>query len=415
MRSDSPVLEITGLQKSFAIYAKPVDRLFEALTGRSHHRQYQALNNVSFCLGSGESVGIVGENGAGKSTLLKVITGVLQPDQGEVTRTGRIAGLLELGTGFDVEATGRENIRINGHLLGLSQHEVEQLTSSIIEFAELGGFIDAPMKNYSSGMQMRLGFSIAFHSNPTAFVVDEALSVGDAKFQQKCMRHIREYKRKGGSILFVSHDLNAIRMLCDRTLVLHHGEVVFDGPSDLAIQAYYRVLSADPAANGESFSPENPDYGKQQVRIEHLVWRDSVRQITLPLPSDSAKITLSSGENVELTLHIVSDIEFNASVGILIRDRFGQDIFGVNTAMLGQFVGLKAGTRKSLAFKLGLDLAPGTYTATVAVHTDTNHVENCQHWWDNVVQFDIVGFRGLAFSGVARLPCSVLINTDLKS
>lgn len=407
MHSEPPILKIIGLHKSFAIYAKPVDRLFEAISGRPRHRQYCALNGVSLSLHPGEAVGLVGENGAGKSTLLKMITGVLQPDHGEIQLSGRVAGLLELGTGFDVEATGRENIRINGHLLGLSQEEINRLAPSIIEFSELGQFIDAPMKSYSSGMQMRLGFSIAFHSRPAAFVVDEALSVGDAKFQQKCMQHIRDYKQQGGSILFVSHDLNAIRMLCDRSVVLHRGAVVFDGPSELAIQAYYRVLAGAHAEIGQELLPQEFNYGKKQVRVDRLVWRDMIRELVFPISTDSAKIVVASGDSVDLVISLVSDINFDASVGILVRDRFGQDVFGVNTALLGQVIKLKAGDSATLAFRLGLDLAPGRYTVTVAVHTDTSHIEDCQHWLDSLVEFEVVGFRNKPFSGLARLPCEL--------
>lgn len=409
MHSELSVLQVTDLHKSFAIYAKPVDRLFEVISRRSRHRQYPALKGISFSVHPGEAVGILGQNGAGKSTLLKIIMGVLQPDQGQIDLRGRVAGLLELGTGFDLEVSGRENIRINGHLLGLSQQEIHQLTPRIIDFSELGQFINAPMKSYSSGMQMRLGFSIAFHSNPIAFVVDEALSVGDAKFQQKCMQHIRQYKQQGGSILFVSHDLNSIRMVCDRSLVLHQGELVFDGPSDLAVQAYYRVLAGAHPTFGDELSITEFNYGKKQVRIDKLTWRDPTRELVLPFSPGAQKIALVSGDTVELEVLLASDIEFDASIGILIRDRFGQDVFGLNTAMLDQALNLIAGGRRIVTFQLGIDLTPGAYTITLAVHTDTSHIDDCQHWWDNAVEFEVVGFRGESFSGLARLPCRVLI------
>jgi len=413
MHSSSPVLSVKAVSKAFQIYAKPVDRLKEALWGGARHQTHQALKDISFELSPGEALGVIGQNGAGKSTLLKLITGVLDADSGSVTAAGRIAGLLELGTGFDPEATGRENIAINGHLLGLNQDEIESITPSVIDFAELGPFIDTPLRTYSSGMQMRLGFSIAFHSAPKAFVVDEALSVGDARFQQRCMQKIREYKQSGGALLFVSHDLNAIRLLCDQVLVLHQGGVLFHGAPEEAVRIYYKTLAGADAQHPDlAESLDAPAYGRREVVIKSLTWAHAAR--TIEIPSDQSRahsnqeapdetITVSSGDQAQLRLAIRSEISFSASVGILIRDRFGQDIFGVNTAMLEQPVEFFPGQERTIGFELGLALAPGRYTVTVAVHTETSHVHNCQHWWDNALEFEVIGFSGKPFSGVSRL------------
>ncbi len=413
MHSSGPVLCVKAVSKAFQIYAKPVDRLKEALWGGRRHQTHQALKDISFELSPGEALGVIGQNGAGKSTLLKLITGVLDSDSGSVTASGRIAGLLELGTGFDPEATGRENIAINGHLLGLTPDEIEGITPAVIDFAELGPFIDTPLRTYSSGMQMRLGFSIAFHSGPKAFVVDEALSVGDARFQQRCMQKIREYKESGGALLFVSHDLNAIRLLCDQVLVLHQGSVLFHGSPEEAVRVYYKTLAGAEAQHpAVSDLANNPSYGRGEVVIKSLTWTHAARTIEIPSDRSVAKsgeqiqaqsITVSSGDLVRLRLAIHSAIAFSASVGILIRDRFGQDIFGVNTAMLEQPVEFSPGQDRTIGFDLGLALAPGRYTVTVAVHTDTSHVHNCQHWWDNALEFEVIGFSGKPFSGVSRL------------
>jgi len=417
MHSEEMIIRIRKLEKAFRIYARPADRLIEALGGGTRHRRHMALRGVSLDLHRGQAVGIVGANGAGKSTLLKIITGVLEPDAGEVMIAGRVAGLLELGTGFDTEASGRENIRINGHLIGMTAQEIDAATPQIIEFSELGQFIDAPMKNYSSGMQMRLGFSIAFHSSPAAFMVDEALSVGDVRFQQKCMQQIRDFKSRGGALIFVSHDLNAIRLLCDRTIVLSGGQAVFDGPSDTAIQMYYRTLAGDQTIDQSEEHIGNTNiYGKQQVRIERLQWRDENRQIDIPLAAKkkelihvnrSPLIVVSSGEVIQLEIDLSSDIEIDSSVGVLIRDRFGQDMFGVNTGMLGHRLELLAGASATVRFQMTLDLSPGVYTMTVAAHTNTSHLENCQHWWDDAIEFEVAGYHGDPFSGVCRLPCQV--------
>jgi len=417
MHSNKIIIRIRDLEKTFSIYSRSVDRLVEALTGKIRHRRHMALRGVSFDVFEGQAIGIVGANGAGKSTLLKIITGVLEPDAGEVAIAGRIAGLLELGTGFDTEATGRENIRINGHLIGMTAQEIEAATPQIIKFSELGQFIDVPMKNYSSGMQMRLGFSIAFHASPAAFVVDEALSVGDVKFQQKCMQQIIDYKSRGGALIFVSHDLNAIRLLCDRTIVLSGGQAVFDGPSDMAIQTYYRTLAGTQETNQFSERVNNTKaYGKQQVRIVRLQWQDDHRQVDLPLDLEekesihvnrSPSIVVSSGEIIQVQIDLLSDIVIDSSVGVLIRDRFGQDIFGVNTAMLSHCLKLSAGESAKVRFQITLDLSPGFYTMTIAAHTNTSHLENCQHWWDNAIEFEVSGYQGNPFSGVCRLPCEV--------
>ncbi len=417
MHSD-PILRIENLSKRFSLFDKPIDRLKEALTGRSHHHSHQALYGISLTLHRGESVGIIGQNGAGKSTLLKLITGVLEPDDGVIQASGRIAGLLELGTGFDMEASGRDNIAINGHLLGLSPSEIAAITPEVIAFSELGAFIDSPMRSYSSGMQMRLGFSIAAHCNPTAFIVDEALSVGDARFQQKCMQRIRDYQQQGGALLFVSHDLNAIRLLCQRAIVLHQGKVLFDGVPEEAVRIYYKTLpSLEARDSGESTSG---GYGSKRVQIKSLTWLYSQRQVlvkpTFGQANDEAThspIVVSSGEQARMKVEISSEIAFDASVGILIRDRFGQDIFGVNTAMLKVPVLLAPGGVGTVEFTINLDLAPGAYTVTTAVHTETTHVHDCQHWWDNALEFEVVAFQKTPFSGIVGLSCQAAFTKSI--
>ena len=422
------VLSVQGLCKSFSLYAHPIDRLKEALTGQRRHTPFKALDDVSFELQPGESLGLIGTNGAGKSTLLKLIAGVLEPDEGSITAQGRITGLLELGTGFDLEASGRENIAINARLIGLSDADIRAITDEVIEFAELGPFIDMPVRSYSSGMTMRLGFSIAYHAHPAAFIVDEALSVGDARFQQKCFNKIKAFKAQGGALLFVSHDLNAIRLLCSRVLVLNKGSIVFNGPPEQAVQAYYQLLAGLEAAgltdslpNNAAFQPmSSPDvaaasaYGYRQVRIAAVRLTDlqhnTQHQVTPEAPC-SPPVPVVSGSQVHVEVQIESDIAYEATVGLLIRDRFGQDIFGMNTSMCQQPVLLVAGDKALVTYSLSLQLAPGQYSLTVAVHTDTTHHDDCQHWWDNAMAFEITGHGPQPFSGLVRLPfeCSVRV------
>jgi lipopolysaccharide transport system ATP-binding protein len=407
MRFKDPVLRVRDLGKAFSLYAHPIDRLKEALTGTIRHTPFQALQAISFELMPGESLGLIGTNGAGKSTLLKLIAGVLEADQGSVETRGRITGLLELGTGFDLEASGRENIAINARLIGLDDTAIRDITDQVIAFAELGPFIDMPVRSYSSGMTMRLGFSIAYHAHPAAFIVDEALSVGDARFQQKCFNKIKAFKEQGGALLFVSHDLNAIRLLCSRVLVLDQGRLVFDGPAEQAVQAYYRILSG-------MQDPQSPDlglnqdvlqgatgYGHQQVRITsvqmHALDEAGVAGQTKPQQ-------FASGSSVRIDIALESSIAYDASVGLLVRDRFGQDVFGVNSSMCQATLRLTPGEQATVSYSLQLNLAPGPYSITVAVHKDTTHHEDCQHWWDNALDFTIAGFGGQVFSGLVMLP-----------
>ena len=407
MRSKDPVLRVRDLGKAFSLYAHPIDRLKEALTGTIRHTPFQALQAISCELMPGESLGLIGTNGAGKSTLLKLIAGVLEADQGSIETRGRITGLLELGTGFDLEASGRENIAINARLIGLDDTAIRDITDQVIAFAELGPFIDMPVRSYSSGMTMRLGFSIAYHAHPAAFIVDEALSVGDARFQQKCFNKIKAFKEQGGALLFVSHDLNAIRLLCSRVLVLDQGRLVFDGPAEQAVQAYYRIL----AGMQDPHSPDlglNQDvlqgatgYGHQQVRITsvqmHALDEGGVAGQTKPQQ-------FASGSSVRIDIALESSIAYDASVGLLVRDRFGQDVFGVNSSMCQATLRLTPGEQATVSYSLQLNLAPGPYSITVAVHKDTTHHEDCQHWWDNALDFTIAGFGGQVFSGLVMLP-----------
>lgn len=396
--AELPVLQVTNLSKAFALYSKPSDRLLEALTGRERHVVHQAIDRLNLSLMPGEAVGLIGPNGAGKSTLLKLISGVLEPDEGRIEATGRITGLLELGTGFDPELTGRDNIRLNARLLGLSESEIRAMEAEVIAFAELGESIDRPVRTYSSGMAMRLGFSTAFHVRPAAFIVDEALSVGDARFQHKCIKKIQDYLAQGGALLFVSHDLNAVRRLCSRVLVLNAGRVVFEGAAREAVQAYYELLSLKPDEQPTEALGQRPEgYGTGEARIAALHWR-------APLPARQAQ----SGDTLTLELEIQSQIDLaHASVGVLIRDRMGQDLFGVNTAMLGEGVHLKAGATTRLAFEISLALGPGAYSVTVAIHTDETHHDHCLHWWDEALSFEVTGFAGPRFSGLVGLAHSV--------
>lgn len=390
------MIEIRHINKTFKLFHRPLDRFFEAVTGRQRHTPYHALKDISFHVEPGEVLGVLGRNGAGKSTLLKLLTGVLMPDSGEIDIDGRVTGLLELGTGFNPELTGRQNIDANGLMLGMTHDEIEARRQAIIDFSELGTYIDEPLRTYSSGMTMRLAFGVAIHADPRCFLVDEALSVGDGYFQQKCMKRIREFKESGGSILFVSHDLNAVKMLCDRALVIEEGHVIFDGDADDAVNHYNRIMARQAEEEeGRQQSLQAGAYGGGQVRVVEGTAQGAQSEGT----------TLTSGEMLHLELALEASEDVNAiTLGVLIRDRFGQDIFGVNTFQLDQPFDMRAGERRLARLALKADIAPGKYTVTIALHSREHHLEECYWWCDSYLQFEVAGFKQHLFTGVCRLP-----------
>jgi len=393
--SIATLLSLRGVGKAFRLYASPADRLKEALLRRSCHRDHQALNGISLEVRPGDAVGVLGRNGAGKSTLLKLVTGVLLPDAGTIRHAGRITGLLELGTGFDPNLSGRDNIDVNARLLGMGTEEVRSKLDAIIEFSELGAFIDAPVRTYSSGMTMRLGFAIAIHADPDCFVVDEALSVGDARFQQKCIARIREYRENGGSILFVSHDVNAVKLVCNRAVVLEAGRILFDGAPEQAVSRYFRLIAGVPSGMQMTARDGERDYGRMRTRIVGVALHDEEGRETRKF---------ICGETVSLQLNVASDDDVELNVGFLLRDRFGQDIFGTNTGLLARRVQFRAGSLSVCRFDFPVRLAPGNYSVTVAIHSDLTHVHNCQHWLDNALELEVSAFGTQAFAGLCELP-----------
>ena len=247
---------VENISKHFKIYRRPQDRLAEILFRKQKHELFRVLNDISFALEDGESIGIVGINGAGKSTLLKILAGTLQASSGQFEMYGQVAALLELGAGFHPEFSGRENIRLNASLLGVSEHNIIELENDIIEFSELRDFIDRPVKNYSSGMYVRLAFSIATMIRPEILIIDEALSVGDLTFQKKCVQRMNEFKEQSKTLVFCSHSMFHVQELCEKAIWLHEGQIREIGNSDSVVGHYedfcnskkvYNTISEDPS------------------------------------------------------------------------------------------------------------------------------------------------------------------------
>lgn len=238
---DNNVINIQSLTKVYKIFKKPSDRVKEALsiTKKRYSEDFFALKDVSFTVESGETIGIIGKNGAGKSTLLKILTGVLTPTSGEATINGKVAALLELGAGFNPEMTGLENIYLNGSIMGYSEEEMDKKVDAIIEFADIGDFIHQPVKMYSSGMFARLAFAVNANVEPEILIVDEALAVGDVFFQSKCFKKFSELRKKGTTILFVSHDIGSVKQLCSRVIWLESGTIKMMGNTDEVCDKYF--------------------------------------------------------------------------------------------------------------------------------------------------------------------------------
>jgi len=363
------MIRVTGVSKRFKIYSSPADRLREAIFHRSYHREFDALKDVSFEVGSGETLGIVGQNGAGKSTLLKILSGVLLPDTGAVEVSGKITGLLELGTGFNPELSGLENIFMNGTFLGMSRDEIEAKKDTIIGFAELGEFINEPIKTYSSGMLMRLGFAVAIHADPECFLVDEALSVGDAYFQQKCMRKIQEFKEAGGSIIFVSHDMNAVKTLCDYAILLENGKIAMVGKPKEVVDFYQGLILKKAHA------------GPSKVQIDQHVRTDSDLHSdvsTGEVDVTSLRILNRAGEDVDSvetddTIIIQVCVQSQRYLdephyGFIIRNSLGVSVSETNTYCMGLAPQpLSSGEVVVVEFEMTVPLAPGHYAVSIGV------------------------------------------------
>jgi len=287
-----------GLSKEYNIYRRPADRLIEMITRRPRHTVFPALQDVTFAVDRGETVGIIGQNGAGKSTLLKLLCSVTQPTSGKLEARGTIASILELGTGFHPEFSGRDNAALNAAILGLSPAEVKRALPEILEFSELGTFLDRPVKTYSSGMYMRLAFSVAVNVNPDILVIDEALAVGDGHFQKKCIDKIRQFQEHGKTILFCSHALYYISQICRRTLWLDHGNLVRYGPSIDVVHEYETFLlqrdRSHPASEGQPEAERPPT----PVRIRDMIVCDR---------SGRPRDQFSRGEDIHVKLSVQSD------------------------------------------------------------------------------------------------------------
>jgi lipopolysaccharide transport system ATP-binding protein len=399
-------ITVTNLGKAYKQYPNRWARLAEWLGLRSKpsYTLKWVLQNINFTVNPGEAVGIIGINGAGKSTLLKMITGISQATIGSVQITGRVAALLELGMGFHPDFTGRQNVFMAGQLLGMSIEEIHALMPHIEAFAEIGDYIEQPVRVYSSGMQMRLAFSVATARRPDVLIVDEALSVGDVYFQHKSFERIREFRKQGTTLLIVSHDKQAIQSICDWALLISAGQLAMQGAPE-AVMDYYNALLA--SHQNQSVKQEVKENGKVQT-ISGTGEAVIVESVLMDAAQQPIKV-VSVGQSVQLEVVVETrEIVPELVLGYMIKDRFGQSVYGTNTYYLGQVLGnVAAGSRITYKFIFNANIGPGTYSMTLAVHGSESHIDKNYHWVDLAILFNVVNMKEITFAGTAWLPPKV--------
>lgn len=406
-------LRVRNLGKVYKRYPNNRARLLEWLNPvRQRHQQHWALRGVSFEVNAGEAVGIVGHNGAGKSTLLKMIVGTTRPSEGTIELGGRVAALLELGMGFHPEFTGRQNTYMGGQILGLSGQQITERMPEIEAFAEIGDYLDQPVRTYSSGMQVRLAFSVATAIRPEILIVDEALSVGDAYFQHKSFERIRQFRDAGTTLLFVSHSPGAVKTLCNRALLLEDGLMVRDGAPDEVLD-YYNALIAKQAEYTIRQAEELG--GKVAVRSGNR--QAEIVTVDLFHQGQSAR-AIPQGETALIrVIAAVHEKISDLTVGILIRDRLGNDIFGTNSWHHGQSLrSIQGGSRVQAEFAIpSLNLGIGNYSLTVALHANDTHVSNNFDWWDRALVFQVTPSELPRCIGSAYLTTAVTLAPSLTN
>jgi len=413
------IIKIEDLSKMYKLYNKPIDRLKESVHPfkKKYHKDFYALKDISLNIRRGETVGIIGKNGSGKSTLLKIITGILAPTFGNLKVNGKISALLELGAGFNPEYTGVQNIYLNGMMMGYTKEEIDRKLEKIIAFADIGEFIDQPVKTYSSGMFVRLAFALSINVEPEILIVDEALSVGDFMFQNKCLKKFKEIQQKGTTILFVSHSTQQIINYCNRAVLLHEGKMYGDSYDVERIVFKYEELvrktnSTSSISSNKIFIPEdfntipNKDVNEYRMGSYDAIIRKVYLSDEANLYKDSS--TLRSGTEAYLKLVILSKIDISSvMIGVSLKDVKGIVLWGDNLEQLGSHVKLNKG-RNVVTFKFNLNIVPGEYLLYVGLAdiSGPKRVELDQRW--PVKKVSVISTRKMA-EGVIFAPSKLFI------
>jgi len=395
-------IQVKGLGKAYRHYNNRWSRLAEwFLPGHQQRHQLNwVLQDINFEVLAGEAVGIIGINGAGKSTLLKLITGTTQPTTGSISMTGRVAAMLELGMGFHPDFTGRQNTHMAAQLLGISVEDINRLMPDIEAFAEIGAYIDQPVRVYSSGMQMRLAFSVATAIRPDILIVDEALSVGDAYFQHKSFDRIREFRKLGTTLLIVSHDKSAIKSICDRAILLDGGSLRAQGDPE-TIMDYYNAMLAD----RENLSVRQKVNDNGRTQTVSGTGEACIEQVRLFNMQDQRVEVISTGQTVRFQVDVaIMNALPDLVLGFMIKDRLGQPVFGTNSHYLKQsLLALQAGQKLVFDIKLDANLGPGSYSLALALHAGETHVVKNFEWRDLAFVFQVLNTDKPEFVGVTWL------------
>ena len=380
-------ISVQGVSKNFKLPHEKVDSVKSLFItpfnkARKKFEVQHALRNISFDIPKGEFFGIVGRNGSGKSTLLKIIAGIYQPNEGKVTINGRLVPFIELGVGFNPELTGRENVFLNGALMGFSENEIESKYDSIVDFAELERFMDQKLKNYSSGMQVRLAFSVAtILAESDVLLIDEVLAVGDADFQRKCFEYFKKLKKDKKTVIFVSHDMNAVREYCDRAVLIDESRIVFEGTSDKTAKEYTRL-----------FMPDQYEAQLNDEKKARNQGRWGVGGATIDSIHFNKQILNESDDNLEVTVEVTATREFVDGLvfGVTVKNQQGEGLCGTNSRIIREETKdlIKAGDKVVLNWTMPNIFNEGRYVVEPAVSDPDNM--DVVAWWDDAAEFQVI-------------------------
>lgn len=399
------ILSVQNICKTYLDYESNFKRFASWFSKNKEEKNIKTvLKDVSFDVGAGEVVGLIGQNGAGKSTLLKIISRTLKPSSGRVTSGAKISSILELGMGFHGDLTGRQNAYQSCSLMGYSKEQIDEIIAYIEDFAEIGEYFDYPVRIYSSGMQMRLAFSVVTANRPDILIIDEALSVGDVYFQHKSFDKIKEFKNLGTTLIIVSHDSGAIKSICDRVILLEKGQILKDGEPEAVLDYYNALISK-----------------KQDVQISQITLQNGktatvsgnkkacIKNVEI-LDAAGKKIqNLEVGKKIKLKVTVQANENLPSLVlGYQIKNRFSQVVYGTNTYHLKQALkNLKKGEEYDFSFEFDANLGVGSFSVTLALHDSDNHLQNNYEWRDNAIIFNVVNFSKPDFVGLAYLEPSL--------
>lgn len=401
------ILSVQNICKTYLDYESNFKRFASWFSKNKEEKNVKTvLKDVSFDVGAGEVVGLIGQNGAGKSTLLKIISHTLKPSSGRVTSGAKISSILELGMGFHGDLTGRQNAYQSCSLMGYSKEQIDEIITYIEDFAEIGEYFDYPVRIYSSGMQMRLAFSVVTANRPDILIIDEALSVGDVYFQHKSFDKIKEFKSLGTTLIIVSHDSGAIKSICDRVILLEKGQILKDGEPEAVLDYYNALISKKQDVQISQVALENGKTatisGNKKACIKNVEILDAAGKKIQNLEVGKKiklKVTVQANENLPSLI-----------LGYQIKNRFSQVVYGTNTYHLKQALkNLKKGEEYDFSFEFDANLGVGSFSVTIALHDSDNHLQNNYEWRDNAIIFNVVNFSKPDFVGLAYLEPSLEI------